>query len=342
MASTTTPLEAERVEAAKAVARAGLLRTPLIHSPSLSAEYGCEVRLKLECRQLTGSFKARGAVAAVSAVSETETVVTASAGNHALGVAFACLSLGRTAEIFVPRGTDPLKVDALEQFGSAIHTRVVDGSYDDTERAARYAAERPGTVFVSSYNDPLVIAGQATLGTEALSQWPEFDALIVPVGGGGLLSGVALACADHALRVAAWGVEPQSSNAMSASLEQGRIVGISESTPSAAQGLVGNLDRDSITFALVRDYAAGVLVTSEESLLGAVARIYADHAIVVEPSGGAALCALEGVIASGAQRIVCVVTGANVAAAAHQEIVSEHQPLRRAVQPTPDSESKMS
>ena len=131
------------------------------------------------------------------------------------------LSLGRAAEIFVPRGTDPAKIDALERFGSAIRTRVVDGSYDDTERAARYAAERPGTAFVSSYNDPLVIAGQSTVGAEALAQWPHADAVIVPVGGGGLLSGVALACADHRAPVAAWGVEPQYSPAMSASLRAG-------------------------------------------------------------------------------------------------------------------------
>jgi threonine dehydratase len=334
-------LAAERGEASRALVRAGLLRTPLIDSPRLSEEHGCEVRLKLECHQLTGSFKARGAVAAVSRVPEAQTVVTASAGNHALGIAFACASLGRAAEIFIPRGTDAAKVDALERFGSGIRTRVVDGSYDDTELAARRAAERPGTAFVSSYNDPLVIAGQSTVGAEALAQWPQADAVIVPVGGGGLLSGVALACADHRAAVAAWGVEPESSPAMSASLENGRIVRIVEDAPSIAQGLVGNLDRDSVTFPLVRDYAAGVLVTSEESLLGAVARIYAEHAIVVEPSGGAALCGLARVSASGARRIVCVLTGANVAAASHFEIVSRHRTDPAQWKPAADGESMM-
>jgi len=341
MARTPTPLAAERREAEKAIALAGLLRTPLIDSPSLSEGYGCEVRLKLECHQLTGSFKARGAVAAVSRAPAGQTVVTASAGNHGLGVAFACSSLGRTAEIFVPRGTDQAKIDALQRFGSAISTRVVEGSYDDTELAARHAAERPGTVFVSSYNDPLVVAGQSTVGAEALEQWPEADAIIVPVGGGGLLSGVALACVDHRAPVAPWGVEPESSPAMSASLEQGRIVRIRESAPSVAQGLVGNLDPDSITFPLVREYSAGVLLSSEEDLLGAVARIYADHAIVVEPSGGAALCGLAGVVASGARRVICVLTGSNVTAGTHFGIVSEHR-LARGGSVTPDHESKMS
>jgi threonine dehydratase len=342
MSSTPTPLETERAEAAQAIARAGLLRTPLIHCPSLSAEYGCEVRLKLECRQLTGSFKARGAVAAVSRVPETETVVTASAGNHALGIAFACLSLGRAAEIFIPRGTDPAKVDNLERFGSEIRTQVVDGSYDDTELAARRAAERPGTAFISSYNDPLVIAGQSTVGAEALAQWPQADAVIVPVGGGGLLSGVALACADHPAPVAAWGVEPELSPAMSASLENGRIVRIVESAPSAAQGLIGNLDADSVTFAFVRDHSAGVMVSAEDELLGAVARIYADHAIVVEPSGGAALSGLGRVSAGSARRIICVLTGSNVAGASHSEIISRHQPIRHSGTLPPGGESMMS
>lgn len=335
MARAPVPLEAERGEAARAIARAGLLRTPLIDSPSLSQEHGCEVRLKLECHQLTGSFKVRGAVAAVSRVPDEQSVVTASAGNHGLGIAFACSALGRAAEIFVPRETDQAKIDALGRFGSAIRTRVVDGSYDDTELAARHAAERPGTAFVSSYNDPLVIAGQATVGAEALAQWPEADAVIVPVGGGGLLSGVALACSDRSTPVAAWGVEPRSSPAMSLSLAQGRITRIEEGAPSAAQGLVGNLDPDSITFPLVRDHSAGVLLTDEEDLLGAVARIYAEHAIVVEPSGGAALCGLAGVVASGARRIVCVLSGANVAAGTHFELICAHPPTRRSADATP-------
>ena len=340
-ASTPVALATERRAAPDALARAGVLRTPLVVCESLSAEYGCEVRLKLECDQLTGSFKVRGAVAAVARVPQGQTVVTASAGNHALGIAFACSALERAAEIFIPRGTDPAKVDALERFGPAIRTRIVDGSYDDTERAARAAAERPATSFVSSYNDPLVVAGQSTVAAETLEQWPHADAMIVPVGGGGLLSGVALACTDRPRPVAAWGVEPERSAAMSASLREGRIVTIEEPVPSIAQGLVGNLDPDSITFAFVREHATGVLLSTEEQLLAAVARVYADHALVAEPSGAAALCGLDRVAASGAQRIVCVITGANVADANHAAIIAEHPPLRRG-QPSLAGESKMS
>jgi threonine dehydratase len=164
------------------------------------------------------------------------------------------------------------------------------------------------------------------VASEALEQWPEADAIVVPVGGGGLLAGVALACAERPDPVSAWGVEPDSSPAMSASLQAGRVVRIVEDRPSSAQGLIGNLDQDSLTFPLVRDHSAGVLLTSEDEILDAVARVYADHAIVVEPSGAAAVCALGRLASSDAQRIVCVVSGSNVSARAHFEIVAAREP----------------
>ncbi|HEY4427992.1 MAG TPA: pyridoxal-phosphate dependent enzyme [Solirubrobacteraceae bacterium] len=333
------PLAAERADARGRVERAGLLRTPLIDSPGLGEEHGCEVRLKLEAHQLTGSFKVRGALVAVARAPRSETVVTASAGNHGLAIAFACSSLGRAAEIFVPGATDEAKLAALARFGEGIGVRVVDGSYDDTERAAREAAQRAGTVFISSYNDPHVIAGQSTVASEALAQWPEAEAVLVPVGGGGLLGGVGLACADHPSPVAAWGVEPESSPAMHASLQAGRIVPIVEEEPSAAQGLVGNLDSESITFPLVREHSDGVLLATEQQILDAVTRIYADHAIVAEPSGAAAVCGLQDVVAAGARRIICVLTGSNVAAATHFGIVSARMPT--AGQPVPPPRLKV-
>jgi threonine dehydratase len=313
------PGPAELAAAAEAIAAAGLAKTPLIPAPALSESLGREVRYKLECQQRTGSFKARGAVAAVARVPADDTVVTASAGNHGLGIAFACTRLGRTAEIFVPRATDPAKVAALRGYGASIVMRVVDGGYDDTEMAAREAAEGPGRRFVSSYNDVDVVAGQATVATEALRQWPEAQAVVVPVGGGGLLSGVALACAQY--DVAAWGVEPERSPAMSVALREGTITRIVEGAPTAAQGLVGNLDSDSITFALVRDHAAGVLLASEDEILDAVARVHEDDDIVIEPSAATAIPRLGDVAAS---RIICVLTGGNVSRELHQEIVARH------------------
>jgi len=311
------PGPAELGAAAEAIATAGLAKTPLIPARTLSQSLGCEVRYKLECRQHTGSFKARGAVAAVARGPADDLVVTASAGNHGLGIAFACARLGRGAEIFVPRETDPAKVAALHRYGGAIVVRIVDGTYDDTEAAAREAAEGPGRRFVSSYNDVDVVAGQATVASEALEQWPEAEAVVVPVGGGGLLSGVALVCAQYG--VAAWGVEPERSPAMSVALREGTITRIVEDASTAAQGLVGNLDSDSITFALVRDHAAGVLLASEDEILDAVARVQADDAIVIEPSAAAGIPRLGDV---GASRIICVLTGGNVSRELHQQIVA--------------------
>jgi len=320
------PLAAERLEAAATVAAAGVLRTPLVEAPALSRELGCEVRLKLECHQLTSSFKVRGALAAVARVGAEETVVTASAGNHGIGIAHACAHFGRRGRILVPAGTDPAKVAALRRFGSAAEVEVVDGSYDDTEVAAREAATRPGTRFVSSYNDPMVIAGQSTVGTEILEQWPAVEAVVVPVGGGGLLSGVALACAAAGTGVAAWGVEPEWSPTMTTSLAAGGVTRVVEERTSEAQGLVGNLDADTLTFGLVRDHAAGVVMAPEEEILRATARVYAELATVVEASAGAALCGLGAASVGGAERIVAVLSGANIAASRHFAIVSEHLP----------------
>lgn len=337
-ASTSGVLAAERSEAAAAVAEAGLLRTPLVPAPGLSSECGAEVRLKLECHQLTGSFKARGAVAAVARVPVEETVITASAGNHGIGVGFACRRLRRRARILVPAATDGAKVAALRGFGDEVAVEVVDGTYDDTEVAARVTAEKVGGRFVSSYNDPMVVAGQASVGSEALEQWPDADAILVPVGGGGLLAGVALACADAPSPVAAWGVEPEWSATMTASLAAGVVTRIPEERVSEAQGLVGNLDADTITFDLVRDRAAGVVTASEENMRRATARVYADLSTVVEVSGGAALCGIPAAVAAGARNVIVVLSGANISAVAHFAIVSRYPPGARTV---PDAEGKM-
>jgi threonine dehydratase len=314
------PLACERREATTALIDSPLRRTPLRPARALSAELGCDIRLKLECDQVTGSFKSRGALVAVQRAPEGDIVVTASAGNHGLGIAFACSELRRPAEIFVPSDTDTTKIAALQAFGEGITVRIVNGSYDDTEVSARTVAAEPGRVFVSSYNDPWVVAGQSTVASEALDQWPQAEAVVVPVGGGGLLSGVALACAERGVH--AWGVEPDRSPSMTESLRAGAITRIVEDELTAAQGLLGNMDPDSITFELVRDHAAGVLLVSEDELLDAVSRVYVDEAIVLEPSGAAALPRLAAIRDAGAKRIVCVLTGANVSPQFHSEIVS--------------------
>jgi threonine dehydratase len=314
------PLARERRDAAEAIVASGLSRTPLVRASGLSSELGCEVRLKLECWQLTRSFKVRGAIAAVQRTPQNKTIVTASAGNHGLGIAFACSRLRRAAQIFVPQDTDPAKLGALRAFGGQIEIRVVDGSYDDTEVAGREAAAGPDHVFISSYNDDRVIAGQSTVAAEALDQWPEADAVVVPVGGGGLLAGTALSCSEF--DVAAWGVEPDRSPAMTASLSAGRITRVGEEEVTVAQGLVGNLDADSVTFPLVRDHAAGTLVANEDEILDGVARIYIEEGIVIEPSAAAGIPRLPEVRDTGASRIICVLTGSNVSPTMHFNIVA--------------------
>ena len=298
--------------------------TPLEEAPGLSDGSGCDVRLKLECFQRSGSFKIRGALAALAGRhGQGEIVITASAGNHALAMAAAASEIGMRARIHVPASVDPAKLARLRRFVEPVEVVVVNGSYDDSERAARAAtASTPGARFVSSYNDPDVIAGQGTIALEILEQWPEVEAVVVPVGGGGLISGVGLVIKSAAPWVRVVGAEPAASCALASSLAAGHVVRIPEGGHSIADCLVGNLDAESITVPLAGRYADEIVLVEEDEIRTAVKRLYDVVALVVEPSGAAALAALGSARSlAGLQRIACVLTGRNVAAATHRAAI---------------------
>jgi threonine dehydratase len=318
------PVTLAEVLRAAALCRGRASVTPLEEIPGLCAAPGHDIRLKLECFQRTGSFKIRGALAALAGRhGRDEIVITASAGNHALAMAAAASEIGVRARIHVPASADPAKLARLRRFGEPVEIVVVDGSYDDSERAARAAAAgTAGARFVSSYNDPDVIAGQGTIALELLEQWPEVEAVVVPVGGGGLISGVGLAIKSAAPWVRVVGAEPAASCALARSLAAGRVVRIPEGGHSIADCLVGNLDPESITVPLARRYADEIVLVDEDDIRTAVKRLYEVVALVVEPSGAAALAALGSARSlAGLQRIACVVTGRNVAAATHRAAI---------------------
>src|SRR4030095_7223020 len=176
-------------------------RTPLERSGWLSVEHRREVFLKLECFQLTGSFKLRGALAKLSTLTQEERkrgVLTVSAGNHGLAVAHCCELLGLEATIVVPESASRAKVEAIRRYPVTLIE--LGAGYDDAERAARDMERETGATFVSPYNDPEVIAGQGTIGLEVLEDEPELAALIVPVGGGGLLAGGGIAGKENNTR----------------------------------------------------------------------------------------------------------------------------------------------
>jgi threonine dehydratase len=286
-------------------------RTPLERSRWLSEELGADVWLKLECLQLTGSFKLRGAMAKLSQLSAEERargVLTVSAGNHGLGVAYCAEALSLDARIVVPRSASPAKVAAIRRYAVTLIER--GETYDEAERAARQMEMESGATFVSPYNDAEVIAGQGTVALELLEDAPDLDAIIVPVGGGGLIAGVAIAAKAIRPQIKIYGAEPVTTATMTAALAAGRIVEISEEA-TIADGLAGNIEPGSMTFPLIRDLVDDMLVVDEAAIRRAVARVAREDHLMIEGSAAVSIAALSDARLRG-RRVAAIITGRNI------------------------------
>jgi len=299
--------DAALLQAAAEVVRHHLVATPVLAAPGL----GPEVYLKLETLQPTGSFKVRGGLSAVAAaVREGATrLVAASAGNHGLGVAYAADRLGAAATVVVPETASAAKVAALGRF--AVELVRHGTTYDEAEALALALAREGGGRFVSPYNDPDVIAGQATVGAELLDQVPDLGAVAVPVGGGGLAAGVCLATSGSGIEVV--GVEPEQSPSMTAALAAGAAVPITVG-PTIADGLAGNLEAGSVTVGVCLGRAMAMHVVSEEEIRAAIGFLAVEYGIVAEGAGAVAVAALRaGRLVPDGRPTVVVVTGRNIA-----------------------------
>jgi threonine dehydratase len=301
-----------------------LRETPLLHSAWLSSVADATVQLKIESLQLTHSFKIRGAINAALRLAEsagtTTTIVTASAGNHGRAVAFAAELLGLRAIVFTPATAPETKKAAIRRHGAELRDEPVD--YDAAERSAREYAEREGATYISPYNHRDVIAGAATIALEILDRGPAFDVLVVPVGGGGLISGMALVVKRAAPRVVVVGVEVEASRPFGIGLERGEITMI-QPGPSLADGLTGNLEPGSITFELVRQYVDELVSVSEDDLERAIRGLAGEEHVIAEGAGATATAA---VIAHKAvkpgQRAVVMLTGGNIDVAKFARIIA--------------------
>ena len=296
-----------RIAHAQDVVRRYLPATPLVRLHL--AGFDAPAYAKLESLQPTGAFKVRGALAAVSAArAHGQTVVTASAGNHGLGMAFAAQALGARATIFVPENAAAPKVAALGEY--PVDLRLVGHSYDDAEVAALSFAEQTGATFISAYSHPDVIAGQATITTELLDQMSGPFQIVAPVGGGGLASGISLA-APASVRVL--GVESARSTAVSASIAAGHIVKVPVGE-TIADGLAGNLGPDTITPRILRDCGTPVVCVDEDAVCGAVRYLATNQGLVVEGSGAVGIAAARSGLVGSDIPAVFVITGRNIAA----------------------------
>ena len=280
-------------------------RTPLVPSAWLSAVTGADVRLKLENLQIEGSFKSRGAYHALLCAGISR-AVTASAGNHGRSLAFAAKQLDVALTVFAPRTAPRTKLDYITAHGATLE---LCDSYDEAEKRALDRARERSVPYISPYNHPDVIAGAGTVGLEVLDEHP--DVIIVPVGGGGLASGIGLAAAGAAAAPAVVGVEAAASPAFTTALAHGRLVPI-DVKPTLADGLAGNAEPGSMTFELIRDFVGDVIAVGEEHIEASMRGLLAHDGQTVEGAGAVGAAALlAGIAGLAGKRVVVIVSGGN-------------------------------
>jgi threonine dehydratase len=272
-----------------------------------------ELLLKCEHLQHTGSFKLRGALNRLLTLSATEReagVIAASTGNHGQGIARAAQVAGVHATVYAPATASPVKLDAMRSIGVELVTVAGDGLA--AELAARAAAEAQGKVFVSPYNDPLVIAGQGTVGAELHDQVGALDAVFVATGGGGLISGVAAVLKAHLPQIEVYGCWPQNAPVLARALEAGRVIDVPE-TATISDGTAGGLESDAITLDLCQRLVDQQVFVSEAEIADAMALLAHRERWIVEGAAGVALAAcLQRARTLQGKRIAVVLCGRNI------------------------------
>lgn len=304
------------VLAAEGRIRSHVRETPLELSPYLSAEADAEVYLKLESHQITGSFKLRGAMNKCLSLSKgdrSRPVVTASSGNHAGAVAYALKELGGTGIIYLPSTVSRAKVEALEPYGPyGVELRFVGNDSIEGELEAKRVSREEGLLYISPYSDPQVIGGQGTIAVEIERQLERFDAVFVPVGGGGLVSGIAGYIKARSPSVRIVGCQPRASRVMYESLAAGRILDI-PSERTLADGTAGGVDPDAITFAICQRDVDEMVLVSEDEIAQAMRLAIEKHCMLIEGAAALSIASfLQKRTAYRGQTVVLVVSGKKV------------------------------
>lgn len=328
-------LSAEVVEAATATLADVIRRTPLELSERLSDRVGAPVLLKREDTQVCRSYKVRGAYHMISALGPAERergVVCASAGNHGQGVAFSCRRLRIRGRVIVPSTTPRQKRERIAALGDGWIELIAEGStYDEAEALARADAERSGAVYVHPFDDPRTIAGQGSLAVEVVAQADAgIGTLVVPVGGGGLLAGMALWMREHHPDVRLVGVEPAGAASMAAAVAAGSPVELAEVDTFVDGAAVARVGR--LTFPIVRDLVDELVTVPEGAVCTEMLELYQTEGVIAEPAGALASAALRDAVrpVDGAP-VVCVVSGGNNDVSRYGEIVERsllHEGLR--------------
>ncbi len=307
-----SPVSLEAVRQARNAIATLALRTPMLPALSLGQLAGCELSLKAENLQRAGSFKVRGAANRIEALSPEQKargVITASAGNHAQGVALAAGYLGIPCTVVMPLGASLPKVEATRGYGATV---LLEGDdFDEAQKNARRVMQEKSQTFIPAFDDPAIIAGQGTVGLEMLEQSEELDAIIVPVGGGGLISGIALAVKETAPGVKVIGVQAAAATAVVNSYKSSQRLSVRQGATVADGIAVGT--PGEITVPLVLKYVDDMVVVEEEEITQAMMLLLERSKLLVEGAGAVGLAALlaEKIPVTG-KKVGVVLSGGNV------------------------------
>lgn len=317
------PVGIADILAARRVVDRYLPRAPLERSPLLERELGVEIHLKIETFKPTRTFKVRGAlnkIASLDDAARSRGVVAASAGSHSQGVAYAAWALGVSATVVMPAGVSPTIVGVCEAYGATV---LLEGDvYDDTLALAHRIERDEGRTFVHPYADPLIVAGQGTIGLEILEDLPDVATVVVGVGGGGLITGIGAALKATRSQIRVIGVEPEGADAFGRSLRAGHLVEL-ERPFSIADKLVAKSTK-ALNVELGLEVVDEVVTVTEEALADATFHYLERLSLLVEPSGAASLAALRsGRFDAGKGPVVLVVSGGNATPAVLARILGE-------------------
>ncbi len=300
----------ERIHDAARVLNGNIRVTDLIQAPNIAPN--ANIYLKCENLQVTGSFKIRGAFYKISQLSQEERekgVVACSAGNHAQGVAVSAQKNNIKSTIFIPSIAPLSKIEATKSYGAEV--KLIDGVYDDAYEAAVKYYKETGAVFVHPFDDELVIAGQGTIGLELLRQLPELDAVIVPIGGGGLISGVAACIKNINPRCKVYGVQAQGAPSMVNAMELHELHTL-DKVSTVADGIAVKTP-GSLTFDLCEKYVDDIVTVSEDEIATAILTLIEQQKLISEGAGAVSVAAaMFNKLPIANQNIACVVSGGNI------------------------------
>lgn len=280
-------IDMSHIKDAKKALKPFIKKTTLKYSNFLSSLCQGTVYLKLENTQLSHSFKIRGAFNKILRLTPEEKqkgIITCSSGNHGLAIAIAAKKLNMSAKIVVPETTPRKKIDKIKEYDTEL---ILYGDYDKAEQKALELASKEAKTYISPYNDPDIIAGQGTIGLEILEEFPEVEKVLVPIGGGGLISGIATAIKSKNRSIEIIGVQSEASPVMYESLKAGRILKSEEVKiqDSIADGLSGGIEEGSTTFTIIQKSVNKVILVKEETIKEAIRLLWEKDSQVVEGAG---------------------------------------------------------